>query len=102
MSEATDLYGEINRVRLELDRLTDRAARNILSREAARLNREYEAQAMELRRELAELQAKIPPEGMASGMRLVMSRALGEIILREDPEPADVTVPVDIWDWSEP
>jgi len=98
----SNLYAEINRVRLELDRLTDRAARNILSREAARLNREYEAQAMELRRELAELQAKVPPEGMRSGLRLVMARTLGETILREDPEPeyADVNVPIDIWHWE--
>jgi hypothetical protein len=100
----SDIWVEINRVRLELDRLTDLAARNILSREAGRLNREYEARAVELRRELSELQAKIPPEGMRSGQRLVMARILGEVILREDPEPdyADVHAPVDIWDWSEP
>jgi hypothetical protein len=66
--------------------------------------RSREARSAALRLELRELRAKPPKEGMASGQRLVIYRGLGEVILRDDPEPeyAEVNVPRDEWDWSEP
>jgi len=106
MANETDvaaLWTRINAINGELESLSTDAASNILRRDAGRLNADHEHRSAVLRHELAEVRAKLPAEGMASGMRLVMSRALGEIILRDDPEPsfAEVNTPVDIWDWSE-
>ena len=65
--------------------------------------RTREERAAALRLELKELRASLPPEGMASGQRLVIYRGLGEVILRDDPGPeyAEVRVPRDDWDWTE-
>jgi hypothetical protein len=97
------LWTRINEINCELDALYAGAATNVLRRDAGRRNAECEERGAALRRELAEVRAKLPAEGMASGMRLVMSRALGTIYLRGDPEPefVQVSVPVDEWDWSE-
>jgi hypothetical protein len=97
------LWTRINEINCELDALYAGAATNVLRRDAGRRNAQCEAQAAALRQELVEVRAKLPAEGMASGQRLVMARGLGEIVLRDDPEPAyaDAQTPVDIWDWSE-
>jgi hypothetical protein len=101
--DVTAIWARINEINLALESLSTDAGSNILRRDAGRRNADFEQRSAVLRRELAELRAKLPPAGMASGMRLVMSRALGEIILRDDPELsfADVRTPVDEWDWSE-
>jgi hypothetical protein len=106
MKDETDiaaLWARINEINCELEALSLSAGTNILRRDAGRRNTEHEQRSAVLRRELAEVRAKLPPEGMASGQRLVMSRTLGEFILRDDPQPefADVSAPVDEWDWSE-
>jgi hypothetical protein len=120
MSEqVTALWVRINEINCELEALSAPAA---LVSDGARLANESlaawlrrdnerrcesarhrEERAATLRLELKELRAKLPPEGMASGQRLVIYRGLGEMILRDDPEPefAQVNVPRDDWDWSE-
>jgi hypothetical protein len=102
-ADVAALWTRINEINCELESLSADAGSNILRRDAGKRNADYERRTAVLRLELAELRAKLPPAGIASGMRLVMSRALGEIILRDDPEPsfAEVNTPVDIWDWSE-
>jgi hypothetical protein len=101
--EANALWARINEINCELEALSASAGSNILRRDAGRRNADHEQRCEVLRHELAEVRAKLPAEGMASGQRLVMARALGEIILRDDPEPeyAEVSAPVDEWDWSE-
>jgi len=106
MKDETDvasLWARINEINCELEALSAAAGTNILRRAAGQLNADHEQRSAVLRHELAEARARLPAEGMASGQRLVMSRALGEIILRDDPQPefAEVSVPVDEWDWSE-
>jgi hypothetical protein len=102
-TNVAEIWTRINEINCDLESLSAAAATNILRRDSGRRNAQCEAQAAALRQELAEVRAKLPPEGMASGQRLVMARALGEITLRDDPAPsyADVLTPVDIWDWSE-
>jgi hypothetical protein len=123
MSEqVTALWRRINEINLELAAVSSASAANIVSAGdrimgeplGARLRRDskwrcevvlsHEERAAELRRELVELRAKLPPEGMRSGQRLVLYRGLGEMILREDPEPeySEVNIPRDEWNWSEP
>jgi hypothetical protein len=101
-TDVTATWARLNAIGCELRALSDGASTHILRRDAGRLNREYEERSAALRRELADLQAKLPKTGAASGQRLVMSRALGTIYLRDfEPEP-EVHVPRDEWDWSEP
>jgi hypothetical protein len=97
------LWARINEINCELEALSRDAESNILRRDAGQRNSAYEQRSAVLRSELAEVRAKLPPEGMASGQRLVMSSTLGEIMLRDDPEPdyADVRTHIDIWDWTE-
>jgi hypothetical protein len=123
MSEQVSvILARINSIGIELEALSSASAANVVSPGdrimgeplGARLRRDsqwrcevvlsHEERAAELRRELVELRAKLPPEGMRSGQRLVLYRGLGEMILREDPEPefADLNVSRDEWDWSEP
>jgi hypothetical protein len=107
MKDETDvaaLWARINEINCELASLSTAAEANILSRDAATLNADHEQRSTILRHQLAEVRAKLPAEGMATTMRLVdVSRALGEIILRDDPKPdyADDRAPLDIWDWTE-
>lgn len=102
-NDVAALWTRINEINCELEALSTHASSNILRRDAGRRNAEYGQRCEVLRCELGELRAKLPAEGMASGQRLVMARALGGITLRDDPEPAyaDVHTPIDIWDWSE-
>ncbi len=119
MSEQTTaLWARINEINCELEALSASAAAGIVSgagripgeRLGAWISRESERHCVEhrvreeraatLRLELAELRAKLPPEGVRSGQRLVLYKGLGEVILREDREPeyAEVHAPVDEWD----
>jgi hypothetical protein len=102
-TEVAALWARINEINCELEALSADAGSNILRRDAGRRNADHEQRSAVLRSELAEVRAKLPAEGMASGQRLVMARVLGETILRDDPQPefAEARVPVDEWDWSE-
>jgi hypothetical protein len=96
------LWTRINELNCELDALYADAATNILRRDAGRRNAECEGRAAVLRHDLAEARAALPAEGMRSGQRLVMYRGVGEVVLRDDPEPefAEAETPLDIWDWE--
>jgi hypothetical protein len=93
------IWTRLNAIGCELQSLSDNASHNVLRRNCGQLNREYEERAAELRREQVDLRGRLPPEGMASGQRMVFARSPAEIILREsEPEPP----PDDGYDSSDP
>jgi hypothetical protein len=116
------IWARINQIALDLQALSDSAATNIVSahpearhsRRGVWVNQDnaercaeqrlHEQRTAALRRELAELRSQLPKEGMASGERILINGALGDITLRDMCEPeysGPVNVPVDLWDWSE-
>jgi hypothetical protein len=102
-TDVTALHVRINAITCELDALSAGASTNILRPDAGERNAEHERRTAVLRHELAGLRALLPAAGMASGQRLVIYQGLGEVILRDDPEPeyVEADTPVDLWDWSE-
>ena len=96
------IRARINEIECELFAPENYTQTNVTSPNGAELDREHELRFQALGRERAELLAKLPLTGMASGQRIVFSKVLGD--LRDWPEMAPESAgdagPVDEWAWA--